>query len=132
MDLVSKVIDVKSETGRRYAQKIKEFRTEYIFEVDTRNVEESKESKEKLQLPIVDVIKQLTQHYIRGIGEMKMEDLKLLFTIEEIFDNVIAFFQTQLISFQTTNMLTASAFDELDKLISQAKSISAQSKIEKK
>lgn len=122
LDLISRVINVKDETGRKYAQKIKEFKQEYIFDIKKTNLPTEGKENENIQQPIVEVVKELTRHYSlnKEEGQLKLDDLRTLFTIDEIFDSVIAFFKKQLLSFITNNSLTSDAFNEMDSLISKA------------
>ena len=119
LDTVSRIVNVRTETGRKYVQKIKEFRKEEIYGIN-RSTQVSPSTSDEQTQPVEKLLLKVSGHYAFGKQKFSYEDFKQLFTVGEVFDKVISFFRVQIESYKTQFDLTTDAFEDMDKLIEEA------------
>lgn len=122
LDTISKLVNVRSETGRKYVEKIKEFKRNYIFDVDG-ETPTSLESVEEKTYPIESVIVSLTKHYIFNKEQYTIEDFKAVFSIDLLFEKVVSYFQNEVNFYMQNRQTSQDYIPKMDEIIKESKII---------
>ncbi|MGE7777763.1 hypothetical protein ACQKLP_23815 [Chitinophaga sp. NPDC101104] len=118
LDTISKIVNVRNETGRKYIKVIKELKRDYIFEVD-RELEMGEMITEQVY-PIEDLIVSLTKHYTFEDKFYNLEQFKILFTLDNIFDKVRDYFENEMVFYKTHKKNTKDYINRMNELIKEA------------
>jgi hypothetical protein len=119
LDTITKLLNIRTETGRKYVQKIKEFKKENIYQIN-KAAQVAEVSNDEHWVPIERILLKLTQHYSSKKGKYNIDQFKLLLSVGEVFDSVISYFKAQIESMQGKQELSDDAFSRLDNLIEEA------------
>lgn len=119
LDTLAKFLNVRTETGRKYVQQIKAFKKDYIYDLEKEAKVES--LPEEKNIPIEKIIISLAHYYSNSKDKTyNLENFKKLFTIDEIYDKVIGYFQKEIDSFRKNQNKSITAIDDMNILISEA------------
>jgi hypothetical protein len=119
LDTISKLINLKTETGRKYVSAIKEFNREYIYEVDVKKTAEYKE-EEKNIYPVQELMLFFVKHYHQK-KDKSLDDFKVVFQTAELYDDVLAFFKNELNFYMHNKKVDEGALLRMNDLIKKAK-----------
>lgn len=122
LDTVSKLVNIKTETGRKYINAIKEFKRDYIYEINTKHSGDFVE-EEKRVYPIQEVMFSLVKHYYANSDGLSIDDFKLVFQTEIIYEEVIQYFKEELNYFMDNKKQSDAAFERMNGIVKKAKEI---------
>jgi hypothetical protein len=123
LDAVSKLVNLKTETGRKYAIAIKEFRKNYVYEVDARKRPIDYVEIDTTKYPVEELMFSLVKYYHQKREGHTLEDFKLIFQTEELYNEVISYFKSELRYFSEHKKESEKAFPLMDDLVKKAKQI---------
>lgn len=113
LDIISNFFDIGKDERRKYISKLKEFKTKYLIDIDSRPEETHGEEREH---PYIILIKDLTYNFNRK-NKYSLDDLKSLFNNDEYFENITTLFKSELDFYQSNLKFTGKLTSELHKLI---------------
>ncbi len=124
LDTISKVINIKTQVGKKYVNAINEFKTDYIYEVNSTPQSEPKIVEEKKAYPIEDIMFDLVRYYHKNTNGYSLEDFRKIFQDEALFSDVINYFKDQLLYYKLNKAKSEHTIIKMDEIIKKAKSIS--------
>lgn len=113
LDLFNEIMDLEKEQRSRYVKKLKEFKKKYVIELDSKPTDQE---REKAHMPIESLIKEITFHYSKS-NKYQFDDLKLLFSSNDLFDSIMDVLDKELNHFMTNDRFSEELFTNIDSLI---------------
>lgn len=122
LDTASKLINITNETGLKYVKKIKEFRKEYIYQIEKALPEEETIVEETIY-PVEVLIINLAKHYTFNDKKYTLDEFKEFLTEGQYFDSMIKLFEKQLHYMQKNKThAPVDFYTEINVLIDDSKS----------
>jgi len=119
IDSVKTIINPKDEIGLKYTNKLAQLREENIVQINHHEIDLPDLSLKNS--PVDTVFESLLKNYIFESQERDIDLLKLLFTKEELFDDVINVIRTEVDYVKKNKGISDNLFLEVDKLIDTIK-----------
>lgn len=117
LDIVSKLINVKTATGRIYVNAIKDFKRDYIYDIHKESQFEYKISEDNKVYPIENFMFFLVKHY----SQNDMDGFKSVFQIESVVEDVLKYFKTELQFYMVHKRESDDAINNMNLIIMKAK-----------
>lgn len=117
LDTVSRLINVKTATGRKYVNAIKDFKRDYIYDIHKQPQYEYKVVEEKKVYPIENFMFFLVKHY----SQNNIDDFKAIFQSEHVLDDVLNYFKAELEFYMIHKKQSEAAILKMDQIIKKVK-----------
>jgi len=117
-DTLTKIIDLKTETGISLTKKIGEIRENYIYQI--RKEEKQEITFEDVQ-PLDNLIIELTRHYQFKSDKFTFADFRNTLNNEMVLDRVVSYFESELSNILKNNQINKDFKLKMDDIIMQSK-----------